>query len=143
MEMRNCTEEQQAPATSIDQQKTILVVDDDPTILTFVSELLSNGGHNILVAVDGRSALELASHHQGEIHLLLSDFEMPHTSGIELASELSLARPAIRVLMMSGFPGGTLVLNEGWHFLPKPFVASQLRSLVMGILFADKSRFRP
>lgn len=134
-------EEREAPATSVDNQKTILVVDDDPTILAYVSRSLRAGGHNVLVAVNGESAVELASAHQGEIHLLLSDFEMPGMSGIELATKLGLARPEVRVLLMSGFPGGTLVLNEGWHFLPKPFVASQLRSIVTGILQPDKSRF--
>jgi YesN/AraC family two-component response regulator len=96
----------------------------------------------VLVSVDGESALRLAGQHQGEIHLLLSDFEMPRMSGIELATKLSFAKPEIKVLMMSGFEGGTLVLNEGWHFLPKPFVGSQLRSIVTSILRPDKSRFR-
>jgi hypothetical protein len=41
-----------------------------------------------------------------------------------------------------GFPGGMLVLNDGWHFLAKPFVPSQLRALVMGLLFPDRSKFR-
>jgi two-component system cell cycle sensor histidine kinase/response regulator CckA len=97
----------------------------------------------MLTAVDGERALELATNYEGEIHLLLSDFEMARMGGIELATALSLARPAIKVLMMSGFVGGMLVLNEGWHFLPKPFVGSQLRSIVTSILFPDKSRFHP
>jgi DNA-binding NtrC family response regulator len=125
------------------QQKTILVVDDDPTVLSFVAALLRDGGHLILTAVDGSSALELAGSYEGEIHLLLSDFEMPGMSGMELATAITLARPAIKVLMMSGFHGGMLVLNEGWHFLAKPFVASQLRSIAISILFPDKSRFHP
>ena len=135
-------EELEVRATSAEIQKTILVVDDDPTILAFVATLLRDGGHNVLIAVDGESALRRATQHQREIHLLLTDFEMPRMSGIELATELTLARPEIKVLMMSGFEGGTLVLNEGWHFLPKPFVESQLRSIVTTLLFPDKSRFR-
>jgi hypothetical protein len=63
-------------------------------------------------------------------------------SGIELATALTIARPGIKVLMMSGFEGGTLVLNEGWHFLPKPFVESQLRSIVTTLLSLDRPRFR-
>jgi len=125
------------------QQKTILVVDDDPTVLAFVSKLLIDGRHSVLTAVDGPCAVEVARSYEGEIHLLLSDFEMPGMSGIELATALALGRPAIKVLMMSGFVGGMLVLNEGWHFLAKPFVASQLRSIVTSILFPDKSRFCP
>ena len=135
-------EEHQASRKSGEDQMTILVVDDDPVILAYVSRLLRDGGHAMLTAVDGERALEVATNHEGDIHLLLSDFQMPRMTGIELATELTLARPAIKVLLMSGFAGGMLVLNEGWHFLAKPFVASQLRSIVTSILFPAKSRFR-
>jgi CheY-like chemotaxis protein len=128
---------------SAKSQKTILVVDDDAMILAFVSELLRDGGHTLLTASDGEHALERARSYEGEIHLLLSDFQMPGMSGIELATEINLARPHIKVLLMSGFTGGMLVLNEGWHFLAKPFVASQLRSIVTSLLFPEKSRFGP
>jgi DNA-binding NtrC family response regulator len=80
----------------------------------------------------------------GEIHLLLSDFQMPGMSGIELATQMSVDRPQLKVLMMSGFTEGMLVLNEGWHFLAKPFIPSQLRALVSGLLFPERSsRFSP
>jgi CheY-like chemotaxis protein len=136
-------EEHQAPRGSTESQKTILAVDDEPIILAFVSRLLSGGVYSMLTALDGERALELAGNYEGEIHLLLSDFAMPRMGGVELATTLSLARPAIKVLIMSGFVGGMLVLNEGWHFLAKPFGGSQLRSIVTSILFPEKSRFRP
>ena len=76
------------------------------------------------------------------IHLLLTDFQMPEMDGIQLATAMSIDRPQLKVLMMSGFTGGMLVLNEGWHFLPKPFVSSQLLALVVGLVSPDqKSRF--
>jgi CheY-like chemotaxis protein len=130
-------DEQQTVAA--DPRKTILVVDDDPAILVFVSELLREGGHRVLAATDGEVALQLAAQYPGEIHLLLSDFEMPRMSGIVLATALTNARPAIKVLLMSGFAGGTLLLNDGWYFLPKPFVASQLRSIVTTLTYRDNS----
>jgi two-component system cell cycle sensor histidine kinase/response regulator CckA len=123
-------------------KKTILVVDDDPVILACTYRLLQKGGHNVLRARDGPEALRLSQNHPGDIDLLLTDFQMPGMSGIDLATEVTLGRPAIKVLMMSGFTGGMLVLNEGWHFLAKPFVSSQLRALVTGLLFPEKSRFR-
>ena len=122
--------------------RTILIVDGDVHILRLVAGFLRDRGHNILTAENGAAALALAKSHVGVIHLLLSDFEMSEMGGIELATALTLARPDIKVLMMSGFTGGMLVLNEGWHFLAKPFVASQLSALVTGLLFPDKSRFR-
>ena len=63
---------------------------------------------------------------------------MPGMNGISLAAELSLDRPQIKVLLMSGFTGGMLVLNEGWHFLAKPFVPSQLRALIKGLISPDE-----
>ena len=40
---------------------------------------------------------------------------------------------------MSGYPEGMLVLNEGWHFLAKPFVPSQLRALIEGLITPNKT----
>ena len=123
----------QSPGSPNDQ-KTILVVDDDESILKFVSELLSEGRYNVLTASSGVAALQQSRDCSHEIHLLLSDFQMPGITGIELATQMSLQRPQLKVLMMSGFTGGMLVLNEGWHFLPKPFIVSQLRALILGLV---------
>jgi hypothetical protein len=54
---------------------------------------------------------------------------------------MTVARPDIKVLLMSGFPSGMLVLNEGWHFLAKPFIASQLKVLVSGLICPPVSKF--
>jgi CheY-like chemotaxis protein len=128
----------QSPGSPNDQ-KTILVVDDDAVILKFVSELLGDGSYNVLTASSGVGALQQFRDYGGEIHLLLSDFQMPGMSGVELATQMSVDQPQLKVLMMSGFTEGMLVLNEGWHFLAKPFIPSQLRALVSGLLFPEKS----
>jgi CheY-like chemotaxis protein len=128
---------EQKPDTQI-HQKTILVVDDDPVILKYVSDMLADGNWNILTASTGAEALQQEKDCKGELDLLLSDFQMPGMSGIELATKLTAERPQIKVLMMSGYTDGMLVLNEGWHFLSKPFVPSQLRSLISGLVFPDK-----
>jgi FixJ family two-component response regulator len=66
---------------------------------------------------------------------------MAGMSGIELATKLTVKRPQIKVLMMSGFSEGMLVLNEGWHFLAKPFIPSQLQTLINGLI-VPTPRFR-
>jgi CheY-like chemotaxis protein len=126
-----------APVPQQDR-RTILVVDDDPAILAVVCSLLADRGYDLLTAGSGRLALEQSRAFNGDIHLLLSDFQMPGMSGIELATEITADRPELKVLMMSGFDGGMLVLNEGWHFLAKPFIASQLRALIRGLIFPDE-----
>ena len=119
--------------------KTILVVDDDPTVLNFVSGFL-DGQFNVLIAKSGIEGVQRSEEFEGEIHLLLSDFQMAGMSGIELATKLTVPRPQIKVLMMSGFSEGMLVLNDGWNFLAKPFVETQLRTLITGLV-APTSRF--
>jgi DNA-binding NtrC family response regulator len=129
----------QTPVPQNDQ-KTIIVVDDDAANLEYVGELLVDGNYKVLTASDGEAAVEQSSNYKGEIHLLLSDFQMPGMSGIELATKMSLERPHLQVLLMSGFTEGMLVLNEGWHFLAKPFIPSQLRALVAGLVSPNKSK---
>jgi len=119
-------------------QKTIFIVDDDPSILKVVTDLLADHGYHVLTYGSGKEALRQSEAYKDEISLLLSDFQMPDMSGIELAKAMTKERPQLKVLLMSGFPEGMLVLNAGWHFLPKPFIASQLRALVAGLTCPDK-----
>jgi two-component system cell cycle sensor histidine kinase/response regulator CckA len=127
---------------SIPSQKTVLVVDDEESILKHVSFFLRAGNFNVLTASSGEEALQKSRDYKEAIHLLLTDFQMPGMDGINLAKAMSVDRPQLKVLMMSGFTSGMLVLNEGWHFLPKPFISSQLLALVVGLASPDqKSRF--
>jgi len=119
-------------------KKTILIVDDDFGVLTLVSELFVDSEYNILTADTGSKGLARSREFEGEIDLLLSDFQMPGMSGVELATAMTIERPKLKVLLMSGFPEGMLVLNEGWHFLSKPFITSQLRALVVGLISPEK-----
>jgi DNA-binding NtrC family response regulator len=64
---------------------------------------------------------------------------MPGMNGMELATAITVKRPRLQVLLMSGFPAGMLVLNEGWHFLPKPFIPSKLRAIVMTLISSDRA----
>jgi two-component system cell cycle sensor histidine kinase/response regulator CckA len=107
--------------------------------LHIVSRLLANEDYNILTANTGPMGLQRSREFEGEIDLLLSDFQMPEMPGVDLATAMTIERPHLKVLLMSAFRDGMLVLNEGWHFLPKPFVASQLRALVAGLVFPEKN----
>jgi len=119
-------------------KRTILVVDDDAAVLESVAEFLGRD-YKVLRASSGKEALQQSKKSKSEIHLLLSDFQMAGMTGMELATQITAQRPKIKVLLMSGYPAGMLVLNEGWHFLAKPFVSSQLRSLVEGLVSPDKT----
>jgi DNA-binding NtrC family response regulator len=127
-------------APTLEPQKTVLIVDDDAITLSMVAETLANK-YQVLTSTNGEEALQQSKDFKNEIHLLLSDFQMKGMTGIDLATQIAAQRPKIKVLLMSGYSGGMLVLNEGWHFLPKPFIPSQLRTLVAGLISPAKSRF--
>jgi len=122
-------------------RKTILIVDDDAAVLDLVATSLADK-FDVLTATSSDKALKRSTDFKKEIHLLLSDVQMPGMTGIDLATKITAQRPKIKVLLMSGYAGGMLVLNEGWHFLPKPFIPSQLRTLVGGLISPAKSRFK-
>lgn len=92
--------------------------------------VLKTGGFQVLTAEDGLIALEKARNHDGKIHLLLSNLQMPGMTGIELATQISVQRPDTKVLLMSGLTTGMLVLDKGWQFLPKPFVPDMLKQKI-------------
>ena len=84
------------------EQKTVLVVDDDPSILRSVSALLADENYTVLTSSSGREALQQSKDYKPDIHLLLSDFQMPGLSGVDLATQMTLERPKLKVLLMSG-----------------------------------------
>jgi two-component system, cell cycle sensor histidine kinase and response regulator CckA len=122
--------------------ETILVVDDNPLILKMVVAVLEAEGFIVLSADNGASALELGEKTTEMIDLLLSDVEMLHMSGPELGEALKKTRPDIHVMLMSGGANGSLlVLNYGWAYIQKPFVAQKLVQMVNNVLHSpDRSQ---
>src|ERR1700691_422836 len=118
-------------------QKTILLVTDDAVVLDFVAASLVQNNYNVLIGRSGEEGLKQTKVYKHEIHLLLSALDMAGMNGLGLAAQVSVKWPDLKVLLMSECRGGTLVLNEGWHFLPKPFVASQLNALILTLLTPD------
>jgi len=120
--------------------ETILVVEDERRLCALIAEVLARHGYQVLTAHNGADALSLARSHQGPIHLLLTDVIMPQMRGSELARQLLLDRPALRVLFMSGYVEAsqqTELLTRG-DFIQKPFVTSHLSRRVRELL--DRSR---
>jgi DNA-binding response OmpR family regulator len=115
-------------------EKTILFADDEGQIQEFVAALLHKCGYGVMVAGNGTDALQRAREFDGIIHLLLSDIEMPGMTGIEPAIQLNQERPDTKILLISGLATGMLVLNNGWSFLPKPFVSDVLRDRIRDLL---------
>jgi len=99
-----------------------------------MTKSLVQNNYNVLVAGSGEDALKEMKKYKHEIHLLLSALDMPGVNGLGLAAQVSAKWPDLKVLLMLECRGGTLVLNEGWHFLPKPFVALHLNALILTLV---------
>jgi two-component system cell cycle sensor histidine kinase/response regulator CckA len=115
--------------------ETILVVDDDETIRKTVVAILERANFRVLSAHSGSDAIKLAEATDGQIHMLLSDVEMPQISGPDLGQTLKRTRPDLHVMLMSGGNNGNLlVLNYGWAYIQKPFVSVKLVQMVTDVL---------
>ncbi len=104
--------------------ETVLVVEDDETILDLAEAMLEGLGYRVLRALTWEKAMELAGSYT-DIRLLLTDVVMPGMNGRELAGRLSAIAPGLKVLYMSGYTSNVIahhgVLDEGVKFLQKPF----------------------
>lgn len=119
--------------------ETILLVDDEPQVVTLVREMLVREGYKVLGAFDGDEALQIARDHQNHIDLLLTDIVMPQLNGRELAVRLKKMRPDIKVLYMSGFMKEAIlkyygISITGIPFLQKPFTRETLARKVREVL---------
>jgi two-component system, cell cycle sensor histidine kinase and response regulator CckA len=114
--------------------ETVLVVDDTAIRLAGVSLILTNAGFK-LSASSPEEAIKISLEFTGIIHLLLTDLMMPSMSGPDLAKKLGEQRKDLRVMMMTGYDGGELlVLNYGWQLINTRLVATVLSDKVNSIL---------
>jgi two-component system cell cycle sensor histidine kinase/response regulator CckA len=131
-------EELPASAEPAGGHETVLLVEDEEGVRRTVHSTLERRGYHVLVAGGGPEALEIARAHQGPIDLLISDVVMPQMNGRELAKVLTLERPQMAVMFISGYPGDTLqtkgALSAQAAFLPKPFTPLALSTRVREIL---------
>ena len=115
--------------------ETILVVEDHPLLLKLVKGILEDAHFTVLAANSAKKAIRIEAEFSGTIDLLLSDVTMPGVSGPDLAKKLKEQRPKMRIILMSAYPDGAmLVLNYGWHFIQKPFMPLALVGRVKHVL---------
>ena len=129
-------EDQMASATPIPKGRgeTVLVVEDEVSILKLAEKILDALGYRVLTAETSAEALDLAGKHTGEISLLITDVVMPEMNGRDLAERLLSIDPNLKCLYMSGYTTNVIanrgVLDEGVNFIQKPFSTSDLADKV-------------
>ncbi|ABW69067.1 hybrid sensor histidine kinase/response regulator [Desulfosudis oleivorans] len=113
---------QKAPAAS---GGTVLVVEDEASVLKLVQRVLERLGYNVLTALGPARAITMADEHQGTIDLLITDVIMPEMSGRDLAKTMKKRFPDLRVLYMSGYTADIIgrrgELEADVNFIQKPF----------------------
>jgi PAS domain S-box-containing protein len=118
--------------------ETILVVEDEPQIRQMACEVLSECGYKLLVAANGVEALRILKEESAAIDLILTDVVMPEMNGRELAEHVAVARPAAKILYMSGYTNDAIVrhgvLDSGTWFVQKPFSPDALARKIREVL---------
>ncbi|MEW5959878.1 MAG: ATP-binding protein, partial [Chloroflexota bacterium] len=117
----------------------VLLVEDEEAVRTLARQVLELSGYTVLEARHGGEALLLCAQQPGPIHLLLTDVVMPGgLNGRELAERLKSLYPKLKVLYMSGYTDDAMVhhgvLEQGIHFLQKPFTPGALAQKVRAVL---------
>jgi PAS domain S-box-containing protein len=122
--------------------ETILFVDDDSAILKLSRRLLEYLGYRVLSVQSPNEALRLAQEHGGRIDLLITDVIMPKMNGKELAERVRLCCPGLKVIYMSGYTANVIahhgILDEGLHFIEKPFTRRKMASTVRAALYSGR-----
>lgn len=126
------------PAQPVQQDKTILVVEDEPSIRELVCEILSDTGYAVLQADNGDAGLRILQS-EVPIDLLVSDVGLPGSmNGREMADKARTTRPNLKVLFMTGYAEHSTVgsgqLESDMHVLIKPFSLDTLRQRIRDIL---------
>ncbi len=120
------------------QGETVLVVEDEAALREVTRRILARNGYQVITAVNGRDAVEVAARHPGGIDVLVTDVVMPQMPGREAAEQIRALYPAVKVLFMSGYTAGALdsqgVLDAEVNLIEKPFTEASLLAKLREVL---------
>jgi CheY-like chemotaxis protein len=115
---------------SLEGRETILLVEDEASVRLIARKFLKSRGYKVLEAGQAEEAQQLCRQHAGQIDLLITDVIMPGMSGPQLAENLTLSCPHLKVLYISGYTDEILGQHQaqivGLSFLEKPFTSDAL-----------------
>jgi CheY-like chemotaxis protein len=106
----------------------VLLVDDEPLVLSAVSQMLRSIGHDVVTARDGHEAFRQFRAHEAQLVAVVCDAVMPHESGPEVLRRIAEAAPDLPCLLSSGFTRDTRAASDDvpWMLLAKPFRRADL-----------------
>jgi signal transduction histidine kinase len=121
---------------------TILLVDDEDLVRSVARLMLQRLGFDVITANDGREGVDVFSSRQDDIAAVVLDMTMPNMDGNEALAEMRKIKPAVRVLLTSGFTAedvaSDLTRNGSTSFLQKPFNSTKLAEKLKALLAPAK-----
>lgn len=124
---------------TFDREVVVLLAEEDPVVRGMLERLLKQGGYDLIIAEDGQDAFQKHTDHKGRIDLLVCTVQMPGLTGSDLARQMRLTRPELRVMLTSSFAQGLLILDTGWQFIQKPFVRKVLVEKIVELIKSPPS----
>jgi len=136
LEEEESAEEAQLPSPQ--GTGTVLVVEDDGMLLSMTTQMLQKMGYRVIQAKSPEHAVALCRDPEHHLDLVLSDVVMPGMNGREMAHQVTMIRPGLKVLFMSGYSSEIVanrgVLEQGMHFIQKPFDMAVLHRKIQEVL---------
>ena len=120
------------------RKKTILVIDDDKSLLSALEQYLEKAGYQVISAINGMEGLKLLE--SAEYDLVITDINMPYVSGIGVISALKGKRPNIPAVAITGFgevPLGAAKEKKANVMLKKPLKMSTLVEHIEKLLYVN------
>ena len=106
---------------------TILVADDDPSLLDVLAMILREPGYTVLTAGDAYEAIRvLADRH---VDLMVADVRMPGLTGPELSLQAKVMRPKLHLIFITGYAVSPETAQQG-RVIPKPIRSAALLKIV-------------
>lgn len=120
------------------ERRTVLIVDDEPTVRMLVLEILEEQGFAVIEAGDAAAAVEILKSAR-RVDLLVTDIALPGQNGRELADAAKCLRPGLKVLFMTGYAynievGNGSAMAGGMEIITKPFSLDRLAKKVQAMI---------
>jgi len=118
----------------MEQRATILIVDDEATLRSVFSDMMTRQGYRCITAANAVDALQIIESNLLEFDMLVTDIRMPGVlDGVALASKFREFQPDVAVLVITGYPESAAMKeakSRGFRVLEKPFRQAELESAV-------------